>query len=85
MGKTFKEKIAALFNEADSDNSTYNISMAKLFIWLAVMTMVSSLTPFIYPGSYTLVKTFVTLIILVFATVRPALRWAISTRKNETL
>lgn len=49
MEKSFREKIADLFNEAESDNSHYDISMTKLIVWLGVTTMISSLTPFIFP------------------------------------
>lgn len=81
MEKSFREKIADLFNEAESDNSPYEVSITKLFIWLAIMTMVSSLTPFIFPGGYPLIKTFGTLIILLFATANPAFKLAAKLKK----
>lgn len=83
MEKSFREKIADLFNEAESDNSHYDISMTKMFVWLGVTTMVSSLTPFIFPGGYTLIKTFSTLIILLFATANPAFKWAAKLKKQS--
>lgn len=81
MEKSFREKIADLFNEAESDNSHYDISMTKLIVWLGVTTMISSLTPFIFPGSYPLIKTFSTLIILLFATANPAFKLAAKLKK----
>lgn len=76
MEKSFRQKIADLFNDAEYDNSHYNISMAKLLIWVAVITMLSSLTPFIFPDGPALLLTFVTLITLLFTTVHLAFRWA---------
>lgn len=76
MEKSLKEKITDLFDEAEYDNRSYDINMTKLLIWLAVMTMFSSLIPFIFYGGSTLIKTFVTLIILIFTTARPAFSWA---------
>lgn len=81
MEKSFREKIADLFNEAESDNSPYEVSITKLFIWLAIMTMVSSLTPFIFPGGYPLLKTNITLIILLVATAHTAFKWAAKLKK----
>lgn len=82
MEKSFREKIADLFNEAESDNSHYDISMTKLIVWLGVTTMVSSLTPFIFPGGYPLLKTYITLIILLFATAHPFFKWARKHKKK---
>lgn len=76
MDNSFREKIAHLFDETEYDNSPYEISLTKLLIWRAVMTILSSLTPFIFPGGYPLIKTFVTLIILLLSTARQAFRWA---------
>ncbi len=81
MEKSFREKIADLFNEAESDNSPYEVSITKLFIWLAIMTMVSSLTPFIFPGGYPLLKTLTTLVIFLFATAHTAFKWAAKLKK----
>ncbi len=81
MEKSFRNKFADLFNEAESYNSNYDISLTKLLVWLGVMTMVSSLTPFIFLGGYPLIKTFTTLIILLFATAQPAFKWAIKHKK----
>lgn len=81
MEKSFREKIADLFNEAEYDNSPYEVRVTKLFIWLAIMTMVSSLSPFIFPGGYPLLKTHITLIILLFATANPAFKWAAKLKK----
>lgn len=81
MEKSFREKIADLFNEAESDNSHSDISMPKLFVWLGVTTMIGSLTSFIFPGGYPLTKTFSTLIILLFATANPAFKWAAKLKK----
>lgn len=81
MEKSFREKIADLFNEAESDNSHYDISMTKLIVWLGVTTMISSFTPFIFPGGYPLIKTFSTLIILLFATANPAFKLAAKLKK----
>lgn len=81
MEKSFREKIADLFNEAESDNSHYDISMTKLIVWLGVTTMIISLTPFIFPGGYPLIKTFSTLIILLFATANPAFKLAAKLKK----
>lgn len=76
MEKSLREKIADLFDEAECENNPYDISITKLLIWLAVMTMFSSLIPFIFHGGSTLIKTFVTLIILIFTTACKAFRWA---------
>ena len=81
MEKSFREKIADLFKEAEYDNSPYEISITKLFIWLAVLTVVSSLTTFIFPDGHPLIKTYVTLIVLLFATANPAFKWAIKLKK----
>ena len=81
MEKSLREKIADLFNEAELDNSHNDISMTKLLIWFGVTTMISSVTPFIFPGSYPLIKTFFTLIILLIATAHPAFKWAIKLKK----
>ena len=81
MEKSFREKIADLFNEAEYDNNPYDINMAKLFIWFGATSIVSSLTPFIFPGGYPLLKTFSALIILLFATARPTFRWAVRLKK----
>ena len=82
MEKSFREKIADLFNEAESDNSPFEVSITRLFIWLAVMTMVSSLTPFVFPSGYPLIQTHITLIILLLATAHPAFKWAIKHKKK---
>lgn len=82
MEKSFREKIADLFNEAESDSSPYEVSVTKLLIWLAIMTMVSSLTPFVFPGGYPLIKTHITLIILLLATAHPAFKWAIKHKQK---
>lgn len=77
MEKSLKEKFVELFDDAEYENSPYDISITKLLIWLAAMTVLSSLTPFIFQGGSPQIKTFATLIILLFATARPALRWAV--------
>ena len=82
MEKSFREKIADLFNEAESDNSPFEVSITGLFIWLAVMTMVSSLTTFVFPGGYPLIQTHITLIILLLATAQPAFKWAIKHKQK---
>ena len=81
MEKSFREKIADLFKEAESDNSHNDISITKILIWLGVTTMISSVTPLIFPGGHPLLKTYVTLIILLFATANPAFKWAIKLKK----
>ena len=82
MEKSFREKIADLFNEAESDNSPFEVSITRLFIWLAVMTMVSSLTPFVFPSGYPLIQIHITLIILLLATAHPAFKWAIKHKQK---
>ena len=82
MEKSFREKITDLFNEAESDNSPFEVSITRLFIWLAVMTMVSSLTTFVFPSGYPLIQTHITLIILILATAHPAFKWAIKHKQK---
>ncbi len=81
MEKSLREKIAYLFNETESDNRHHDISMTKLLVWLGVTTMVSSTTPFIFPGGYPLIKTYTTLVILLFATSHLAFKWAVNLKK----
>ncbi len=76
MEKSLREKIADLFNEAEYDGSTYDINVTKLMIWLAVMTILSSIIPVILHSDFPLIGTFATLIILLFTTVRRDFRWA---------
>lgn len=76
MEKSLRDKITDLFNETEYDNSPNDISITKLLIWFAVITILSSLIPFIFHGGSPLIKTFTTIIILLFTTARPAFRWA---------
>lgn len=77
MEKSLREKIADLFNEAEYAGSTYDINVTKLMIWLAVMTILSSIIPVILHSDFPLIETFATLIILLLTTVRRAFRWAV--------
>ncbi len=81
MEKPFREIIADLFKEAEYEDSPYNICIIKLLLWLGLITIVSSLTPFIVPGGHPLIKNFSSLIIFLSATAHPAFKWASKLKK----
>ena len=83
MERSIKERFADLFNEADIEDNTYKISLPKLLIWLGVISIISSLTPFLFPGGYSLIKISITLIILLSVTASAAFRWAANLRTKK--
>lgn len=83
MGKSIKKRIADLFEEPEADNDRYDISFTKLSIWLAGVAAVSSFTPFVFPGTYPLLKTYAAIIILLAVTARPVFRWIVKLKKQS--
>ena len=58
MGKSIKKRIADLFDESEAENNQYDIGFTKLSIWLVGVVMVSSITPFVFPGGCSLVRIY---------------------------
>lgn len=83
MEKSIKKRIADLFEESEDNNNQYDISFTKLLIWLMGVALVSSFTPFVFPGAYTLVKTYAALIILLIITAPPVFRWIVKHKKQS--
>lgn len=81
MGKSIRKRIADLFDESEADSNPYDISFTKLSIWLVGVAVGSSLTPFIFPGAYPLIRTYAALIILLAVTARPIFRWIVEHKK----
>lgn len=82
MGKSIRKRIADLFDESEADNNQYDISFTKLSIWLVGVVMVSSLTPFVFPGDCSLVRIHASIIILLVVTGRPVIRLIVKRKKQ---